>query len=365
MANKRLIKNIVDIQNVLADFKVKINKEIEIYFDRAIRDSSRRDVFIADALKYVKKATLSGGKRLRAAFMYYGYLAAGGKERQKILKTAVSIELIHMFLLIHDDIMDKDDRRHGIDTVNSRYQKLGKRLFPKKDYSHFGCSMAIIIGDMIGAMGNQVIFNSNFDARLVFEALTKLQEIVSMTVIGQSKDFYMEFSGKASEKEILKMYEYKTAKYSIEGPLHLGAVLGGADGKILEGLTAYAIPIGIAFQIQDDILGIFGSEKKIGKPLGSDIREGKQTILVAKALAMANQEQLKQIKKILGKENITSNEVADFQNIIKETGALDYAQEMAWSLIKKGKREAEKAGRHKEAKDFLVGIADYMVNREV
>lgn len=355
----------MDIQHTLAEFKEKINKEIEIYFDQTIRDASRRDIFIADALKYVKKATLSGGKRLRAAFMYYGYLAAGGKEKQKMLKTAVGIELIHMFLLIHDDIMDKDDTRHGIDTVINRYQKIGKRLFPKKDHAHFGSAMAVIIGDMISAMGNQVIFNSKFDARLVFLALTKLQEIVSMTVIGQSKDFYMEFSGKASEKEILKMYEYKTAKYSIEGPLHLGAILGGAEKKILDGLTAYALPIGIAFQIQDDILGIFGSEKKMGKPLGSDIREGKQTILVAKAIESADKNQLRIIRKLLGKEDLTNQETVDFQNIIKETGALDYARNMARKLIEKGKKEIEKTEMSTDAKYFLSGIADYMVNREV
>lgn len=355
----------MDIQNNLADFKVRINKEIEAYFDRVIRDSSKRDIFITDALKYVKKATMSGGKRLRAAFMYYGYLATGGKEKHKMLKTAISIELIHMFLLIHDDIMDKDSTRHGIDTVNYKYQKLGKKLFPKKDYAHFGSSMAIVIGDMIGAMGNQVIFESQFDTQRVFDALKKLQGIVSMTVIGQSKDFFMEFSGTASEADILQMYEYKTAKYTIEGPLHLGATLGGAEDKVLRGLTEYALPIGIAFQIQDDILGIFGSEKKMGKPLGSDIREGKQTILVVKAFKEANREQSRQIKKLLGKENLTSGEITDFQNIIRETGALDYAKNMAHNLIEKGKKAAEKIEIEKEAKDFLIGVADYMVNRDV
>lgn len=354
----------VDIQKNLEEFRKKINAEIEMYFDERIRDAKERDIFIANALKYVKKTILSGGKRLRAAFMHYGYLAAGGKEKQKMMKAAVSIELVHMFLLIHDDIMDKDGKRHGIDTVINYYQKIGKKLFAKKDYEHFGTSMAIIIGDMIGAMGNQIIFGSAFDARRIVQALVKLQEIISMTVIGQSKDLYIEYSGRASEKEILKMYEYKTAKYSIEGPLHLGAILGGADEALLDKLTAYALPVGIAFQIQDDILGIFGSEKKIGKPLGSDIREGKRTILVEKALQSADRKLRLQIEKLLGKQELSSEEIKNFQNIIKKTGALKYAEEMARNLAENGRKAIEKSEIRKEARDFLIGVADYVISRE-
>lgn len=356
----------MNIQKALNDFKKEIDIEIENHLDKAIKEAKKRDALITDALGYVKTFTLSGGKRLRAALMYYGYLATGGKEKKKMLKAAVSIELIHVFLLIHDDIMDKDEKRHGVDTVSRRYQKLGKRLYPEGDYKHFGNSMAIIIGDMVGAMGNQIIFDSGFDNKLVFNALSKLQDIVSMTVIGQAKDIYMEYGGKASEEEILKMYEYKTAKYTIEGPLHLGAALGGAKESVLQMLSKYAIPIGVAFQIQDDILGIFGSEEKIGKSASSDIKEGKQTILVARTLKNSDKKQKERINKILGRgDSLTNKEIEEFRRIVKDTGALDYAKNLAQKLINKGKMEAEKMAIEKNAKDFLVGIADYMVKREL
>jgi len=355
----------VDIQRILSSFKEKINIEIESHLDKAIKKASQKDVLTANALRYVKKFTLTGGKRLRAALMYYGYLAVEGKERKKMLRTAVSIELIHIFLLIHDDIIDNDKKRHGVDTINFKYQKIGKKISSQSDYGHFGNSMAIIIGDMVGAMGSQIIFDSKFDTKLVFKALTKLQEIISMTAIGQSKDTYLEYTGKATEKDILEMYEHKTAKYTIEGPLHLGASLGGASDKILENFSNYAIPIGIAFQIQDDILGIFGSEKKTGKSVGSDIEEGKQTILVIKAREKSNSRQRKQIDDILGKGNITSKDIEKFQRIIKETGSLDYAVGLARKLINRGKKNIDKISINKEAKDFLDGIADYMVQREL
>lgn len=349
----------------LDDFKKKIDVEIKTYLDKVVKETVKHDTLVADSLKYVKRLVLSGGKRLRPALMYYGYLAAGGREKEKILKASVSIELIHIFLLIHDDIIDCDNMRHGIDTVQTRYEKLGKKFFQKTDCAHFGGSMAIIIGDMVGALGNQIIFNSDFKAELIMRALSKLQGIISMTVIGQSQDIYMENRGRASEKEIMRMYENKTAKYTIEGPLHLGAVLGGANQKLLDMLSAYALPIGIAFQIQDDILGIFGSERKMGKKVGTDITGGKQTILVAKAREMAGRKEKYALDKLLGKRDLSAEDIGEFREIIKKTGAYDYAKKMSLKLVIRAKRELAKSKINREAEDFLNNVADYMIEREL
>lgn len=350
---------------VLEDFKRKIDVEIEKYLDKVIKETGKHDVVMKDALKYIKKLTLAGGKRLRPAFMYFGYIAAGGKEKEKMLKTAVSMELIHIFLLIHDDIMDQDDTRHGIDAVHVRYKKLGKKIFRHKDVEHFGDSMAIIIGDMVGALGNQVIFESEFAPERIMKALAKLQSIVGMTVIGQSQDIYIEYKGKATEKDILKMYENKTAKYTVEGPLHLGAILGGATEEITKGLSAYAIPLGIAFQIQDDLLGIFGSERKLGKKVGADIIEGKQTLLVARAKAKADRSQRKILDSLLGKEDLTKGEIMKFQEIMQATGAYKYAKNLSHDLVLEAKNELDKLKINHEAKEFLNDIADYMIEREL
>ena len=355
----------MDFKETLRDFKKKVDKEIVIYFDKVIKETGDKDAIITDALKYVKKFTLAGGKRIRPALMYYGYVGSGGKEKEKMLKTSVSIELIHMFLLMHDDVIDRDIERHGKKTVNKRYEDMGKKLFPQKDAKHFGISIALIIGDMIAAFGNQILFDSGFNEKNIMKALSGLQSIISYTVIGEVKDFYIEYKGKASEKDVLSMYECKTAKYTIEGPLHLGAVLGGSDGKLLKAISAYSIPIGIAFQIQDDILGIFGNGKKLGKEIGSDIEEGKITILVTKVWEKANREQRKVFDEILGKKNPSKNDIEIFKNIVRETGALDYAKKMANEYIEKGKKELEKMDLNKEAKDFLREMANYMTQRDV
>lgn len=355
----------MDFKKELADFKKKTDREIRAYLDKSIKEAKKNDKIIADALCYVKDLILAGGKRIRPALMYYGYVGAGGKEKEKMLKTAMSIELVHMFLLMHDDIIDRDNERHGKETMNRKYEKIGNRFFPKKDSKHFGTSMALIIGDMVAALGNQIIFNSKFDEKLIVKALHRLQSIISFTVIGEVKDFYIEYKEKATEKDVLEMYEYKTAKYTIEGPLCLGAILGGASEKMLKDISRYSIPLGIAFQIQDDILGIFGSEKKLGKKVGSDIEEGKMTILVVEARRKADKEQKKILNEILAKgKSLTKKDIEIFRNIIKNTGALDYSVQMASKYIKEGKRELERLNINQEAKEFLRGMADYMVNRE-
>jgi len=355
----------MNFKETLQDFKKKIDREIAICLDKTIEEAKSRDVVITDAIKYVKDLTLAGGKRIRPALMYYGYIGAGGKEKEDMVKTAVSIELIHMFLLIHDDIIDRDATRHGRDSVNRKYEKLGARFFPNKDPKHFGNSMAIVIGDMVAALGNQIIFNSGFDEKLVMKALSGLQSIISYTVIGQVKDLYIEYKNRASEKDVLDMYEYKTAKYTIEGPLHLGAIIGGAKENILKKMSEYSIPVGIAFQIQDDILGIFGDEKKLGKEIGSDIEEGKITVLVVKAREKANKEQKKLLDEVLGKKNLTLREVESFRKVIIDTGSLDYAKNLAFEYVKKGKKALGKIEMKKEAKDFLLGIADHTIRREM
>lgn len=355
----------MDIRSELAEFKREIDREMEVYLNRVLEEVGKRDPFIAEALRYVKRLALSGGKRLRAAFMYYGYRAGGGDDRERMIRAAVSIELVHLFLLIHDDIIDRDAKRHGIITAHEHFRGIGKNLFSDRDSTHFGNSMAIIVGDMVGALGNQIIFESGFPPDRVLRALSKLQEIVSYTVVGEAQDILIEYRGKASEEEILSMYEHKTARYTVDGPLQLGMLLAGGSPSLSEALGRYAIPLGIAFQIQDDILGVFGTEEKLGKPVGSDIEEGKITILVSRALALASKGDQKELHSILKKgEALLLHDVERFREILRISGALESSRDMAVSYIDEGVRAISSVDMPSEAKDFLLGVADYMEKRE-
>ncbi len=355
----------MDAKIELQNYKKALDQKLAQYFTKKLQEMHEVGPSARDAVKSIRDMLLAGGKRVRASFMYWGYRAANGKDFEKIIEASMSIELTHIFLLIHDDIIDRDDFRHGVQAIHKKYENLAKRFYKKVDPKHFGDSMAIVVGDMAAAFGNDIIFNSRFAPERKQKALSKLQEIVVNTVSGEILDVMLEAKGQASEKEILEVHRNKTAKYTVEGPLHLGALLAGADEKMLKVLSEYAVPVGIAFQIQDDILGAFGDEKKLGKPVCSDLREGKQTLLIAKALENGNAEQKRLIKKLLGNKNVSESGIESFRQTIRETGSLDYSQALAKKYVERGKKAIEKSDFEKVTREFLVGIADYIVKREV
>ncbi|MDQ1283721.1 MAG: hypothetical protein QG620_69 [Patescibacteria group bacterium] len=351
---------------LLKNYKKRLEPEMKKYFQRKMKQAEKVDPLAKEAIRLIADFTLASGKRIRPALVYYGYLGAGGKDGKEILEASMGIELIHSFLLIHDDIIDRDATRHGISTLHETYKKIGCRIAPGKNAEHFGNSMAMIAGDMAAAMANEIIFNAKFSPEILICALDKLQDIVYVTIPGEMLDVILEIKGRASEKEILRMYEGKTSRYTFEGPLHLGAILAGADKKMLEGFSRYSLPLGKAFQIRDDILGVFGDEKKLGKPVGSDIIEGKQTLLVIKSLEKGNKEQKKIIKDLLGKKNLTKRELENFRNVIRETGSLEYSEKMAEKLVVDSIKALEDINlKNKEAHGFLEEIARYMVSRSV
>ena len=357
----------MQIEEELKNFKARLDPKIDAYFDKVLKESIKEDDLVTEALQHAKQIVLAGGKRLRSAFMYYGYIGAGGTEEEKILDASMSVELIHSFLLVHDDIIDRDDIRHGVPTLHRRYADFGRRFFPEKDVEHFGNSIAIIMGDMLYSFGNDIIFCADFPKERVFEALSKVQHIVSLTVVGQARDIYMEYKREATEEEILNMYKNKTAKYTVEGPLHMGAILAGCSQELLDGFTAYATPLGIAFQIQDDILGVFGTTKRLGKPVGSDIQEGKITILVSRAMQNGSTKDKKRLKVLLslGTE-MQDEDIEEFREIIIRTGALEGAKKLADQYIEEG--EAALGAIEKLVNprtfDFLSSVAKYMTQRE-
>ncbi|MFA5871967.1 MAG: polyprenyl synthetase family protein [Parcubacteria group bacterium] len=355
----------MDAKTELQKYKKILDLKLKEYFAVKIGEAKKISPLAVQAVRNIEEMTLAGGKRVRAAFMYWGYKAAGGRENAKMIEVSMSIELSHIFLLIHDDIIDRDEFRHGVSAVHKKYEGIARKFYRRVEPVHFGESMGMIVGDMAAAFGNEIIFNSKFSPKDIMRTLDKLQKIVSMTVVGEMSDIVLEAKGKATEKDVLEVHEQKTAKYTVEGPLHLGALLAGTDKKVLDALSAYAVPVGIAFQIQDDILGVFGSEEKLGKPVCSDLREGKQTLLIVKALEKANNEQEKKLKAMIGNRDIKEEDVEEFRKIIRETGSLRYSQNMACDLIEKGKTEVLNSDISSKSKNFLVGVADYMVNREV
>ncbi len=354
----------MDIQSYLKEFKATFDPRLEAYLDARIQETRAEDELVAEALGHVKVILLAGGKRLRPALMLLGYEAAGGTDRERLLQASLSIELVHMFLLIHDDIIDRDSLRHGVATLHERYAAWGKKELSLENPAHFGNSIALIVGDMLYSLGNDIIFRSGFPHEQMFAALSKTQKIVSHTSVGEARDIYLEYRRKASSAEVLKMYEQKTARYTFEGPLHLGALLAGGEETLLSIFSQYALPLGVAFQIQDDILGVYGDEQRIGKPVGSDIQEGKMTLLVTKALEIAGTHH-QELQQILQKgKALTPHDIERFRFLIRDCGSLEEVKQLAHTSIYAAKEALQGTVIPEASRLLLLNMADYMLARE-
>lgn len=354
------------IEDVLIKIKADVDINLERFFENKKNQIKEKEslVDILEMTEYLEKFVLNYGKRIRPILFYYGYLVCGGEKKKEILEAAISVELIHSYLLIHDDIIDRDDFRHKDLSMHKRYEKKFSQDPGIKTPKHYGMSLAIIAGDLASSFGYEILTNSDFPVDLKFKAIKKMNQIIADTILGVTMDVLLCIKKSFNMKDIIEMHIYKTAKYTMEGPLHLGAILAGANEKCLESLSKFSIPLGIAFQVQDDIIGIFGDEKTIGKPVGSDIREGKKTLLTVKAFENADKEQKKFLSSLLGKNEINVDEINRVREIIISTGSLEFSQKKATDLIKRSKENIENMKIKDEYKQFLRDLGDFTIKRK-
>ena len=354
----------MDIKTIIYDYREKINRQLESFLANKIEEAAGISPDVRDVVVNATEYTLRGGKRLRPIFFIYGYKCISDGDDSAIIDASISIELMQSYLLIHDDIMDEDELRRGKPTFHVLYKDICEREFGSTKSVRFGENMAILTGDLLEAYGEEALANSDFDARYVRRALCKYLEMVRNVGYGQIMDIMSERKSSITADEILMIHRLKTASYTIEGPLQLGAILAGAEERDLQIMSEYGIPLGIAFQIQDDILGLFGSESKIGKPVGSDIREGKKTLLILHALERCTDDERRFILRTMGNEHITADEIEAVREIVRRTGSFDYSKQLVKSNTERAIEAMEKSDFRADAKEFLIKIADFIGERE-
>ena len=355
-----------DINDTLAHYQTRVDERLEAFFDKKIKEASRISNYIHEVVVNAKEYTLRGGKRLRPIFCIYGYKCFSDANIEAIIDASISLELMQSYLLIHDDIMDEDELRRGKPTFHIVCKTLCERRFGTKKALEFGKNIAIVAGDLLEAYGVEVLAKSQFKSEYVKKALAKYADIIKNVGYGQILDIIAEKEGSITEDEILMIHKLKTASYTIEGPLHIGALLAGAKEADLQVLSNYGAPLGLAFQIQDDMLGLFGSEEKTGKPVGSDIREGKKTLLILHALKRCNESEKEILLEALGNEHVTAEEIDAIRDVVRETGSYDYSRRLVEEMTDKAVQAIKIKGSNfkQEAKDFLINIADFIGKRE-
>lgn len=269
---------------------------------------------IADSLtRYV----INGGKRFRPLFAAAGYVGSGGIIDDSVINAISALELVHACALIHDDVMDGSDTRRGSPSIHKEYEKFHKERNLSGSSVSFGVASAILLGDLALVWANKILTESGISTQS-YKRTSPLFDVMKVELMaGQYLDVLEQTMTSESVERALKVATYKSGKYSIERPIHFGALLG--SGANLETYSQYGIPLGKAFQLRDDLLGVFGDSQETGKPSGDDLREGKRTALIAYAIpALADQ---KKFNSLFGKHDITPNEIADLQEMVSDSGA--------------------------------------------
>ena len=327
----------------------------------------------------------TGGKMLRGMLVNLGYQIAVHMNGEAACNAAESdmlalaFEIFQTGVLVHDDIIDNAGTRRGKITVHRRYEhrlnvRETKMVAAGEKPGNLAKSAAICVGDLGIYYANKQIVDNYAQNEHLAALIGYFDDIVLQTIRGELLDVVLPYEiqddkyspeekKKLLEKSIWDIYYLKTAGYSVIGPLHLGMILGGADEKQMKSLDRVAEDIGIAYQIMDDILGVFADPEKLGKDVGSDITEFKQTILYMYVCTM-KPEYEEELLQIYGKKRISDAELDEVQRIFRESGALAYAQEMLGDCFERAeKRLARIKGMSKEDKAILRGFITYCKGR--
>ncbi len=257
----------MDIESWMGDIRQHVDGILERFFESKCEEATRLSPQAIELVTEVRDLTMRGGKRLRPIVTAAAYRAASGKtDLSPTFEVGAALELLQTYLLIHDDWMDEDDERRGGPAVHFAFQK-------KHGHDHLGASLGILAGDLASTFGWELLLNGAFPAHRRDEGLSLFVRIQKEVFAGQQLDLM-------TDGDVEHMHDLKTGSYTTRGPAELGGVLANADEASMRSLRRWATPLGVAFQLRDDLLGTFGSAQQTGKP-GDDLRHGKHNAVVA------------------------------------------------------------------------------------
>jgi len=337
---------------------------LERFLTEQVNRINEIDVYLKPVASSLSDFVRDGGKRFRPIFCYLGYLGAGGEESDAAIQVSSSLELVHACALIHDDLMDGSDSRRGKPSLHKYFENLHSQSKYLGKPEKFGAAAAILIGDLALSWSDQMIYESDSDSLNLKGALPVFYEMRSELMAGQYLDVLEGVIAKSETERSRKIAQYKSGKYSIERPLQFGGSLASANSKILESYSEYGLPLGEAFQLRDDILGIFGKSDVTGKPSGDDIREGKRTLLIAMTLEGCNPVQKSKIENSLGKSELSDSEVTSIQEIIVESGALASCEALIENLYTRAIQAIQNSDIEAEVIELLKFMATAATKRE-
>ena len=306
------------------------------------------------------RTAVAEGKRLRAALCYWGWRAAGQPDSDAMIRAASAMELVHAAAIVHDDIIDGSAARRNAPTAHvALCEAIGG-----DDGKPGGVALAIVLGDLLISWAGQLFSSCGLPGPFLRRAQPLWSTLATALVAGECLEI-LRTGSRPSTADALEVIRYKTAKYTVEHPLHIGATLGGAPTGLLDAFTAYGIPLGEAFQLRDDLLGVFGDPGKTGKSNLDDLRGRKPTVLLAVTLAAAKGRDRKQIERLLGsRSEIGAVHLEVIQEIMLRTGARQRIESMIADRTAQATAAIERARLPAAASDALTQLASALTTRE-
>ncbi len=354
----RVVPRSADAPPSLAVIAARVEDRIRAVLDDELARWAAVDIELIEPFEALRVLVLAGGKRLRPAFCHWAFVGAGGGDLsdRMVVDAGAALELLHTFALIHDDIMDGSPTRRAMDTIHIQFEARHGLAGWRGEGRRFGEGVAILAGDLAFVYADRMMAGA---PRAALDVFTELRIEVN---VGQYLDLVGTARGRVPEDAARRICRFKSGKYTIERPLHLGAALAGRMPELGGALSAYGLPLGEAFQLRDDLLGVFGDEAVTGKPVGEDLREGKPTVLFALAAeAVAGGGT---ILDRYGADDLTDDEIVALQEILLDTGAVKQLETRIDALVEAAVEALEQAPLADEAVAALVELALYVAGRD-
>jgi geranylgeranyl diphosphate synthase, type I len=349
-----------------AGFRDRVQSALDTFLDE---QAGRLAPLGPDAARLLDAARLSvsGGKRFRAAFCYWGHHAVAPDrpgDEDALIRACAALELLHASALVHDDMMDASDTRRGRPATHRQFASDHHAAGWRGDREQYGAAAAILLGDLLLSWADELLRRCGLPLGQVSPALDVFDVCRSEVIAGQFLDVSVQARGLADVEAAMTVLRYKSAKYSIERPLHIGATLAGATAEQLARLSSFGLPLGEAFQLRDDLLGVFGDPSTTGKTAAGDLVEGKRTVLVALALDAASASDAARLDAALGSD-LSADQVTELRRIIDSSGAHAQVEQVIGELATKATDALARADLDVAAHDVLLELATAATVRAV
>src|SRR3954454_3919485 len=343
-------------------FRTRVQEALNAFLDG---QAERLRPLGLDAARLLAEArtSVAGGQMFRASFCWWGHRAVSPPaDEDALVRACASLELLHASALIHDDFVDASDSRRGRPSTHRTFEREHRAAGWRGDPDQYGAAAAILLGDLLLSWSDQLLRRCGLSPAVVSPALDVFDLCRSEVIAGQFLDVSAQARGRADVDTAMTVLRYKSAKYSVERPLHLGAALAGGSIDARAELSAFGLPLGEAFQLRDDLLGVFGDPATTGKPAGDDLIEGKRTVLVALALDAASPADAALLDRSLGTA-LSEDRVAELRAIIDGSGAHAQVEAVIEKLASHAVDALEQADIDDRARGVLRQLASAATQR--